>query len=337
MRILLLTFILFSLPAWSMQIAENKSLMEDSYVKGIDLLPLEEIPNFSATAKNPDDYFRMGQTYLANDKKSDAIKAFKIGIELGSKESMVALGRIYRDEGRGTESLPLFSKAAKAGLPEGIYELGVHYEKGIGVIADFDKALKNYTDAANAGIYNALIKLGIYSESLSKLDLAVQYFEKAYTLVKGTSQRELLSSIIARDYIVLAQQELNDINKLQHYLKAANYGSKEAQYEAARAYEAGKGTIKDTEKAKVIYEGLAGKDFAPAMVRLGALYYDGLNMKRDYNVSKGWFEKAAERGDANAARYLGDMYEYGRGVKYDPEIAKEWKNRAGALGAKPQN
>ena len=64
----------------------------------------------------------------------------------GNVNAMLTLGRFY-EQGVGvsrnyTKAMEWYDKAAKAGQPEGYYNLGVCYEIGMGVTADAAKAVR---------------------------------------------------------------------------------------------------------------------------------------------------------------------------------------------------
>jgi uncharacterized protein len=328
--LLLIIFISFSASART--IPDNNGLMEDSYIKPVEIIPINDLSDYIKSSNlSADSLFRIGHTFYMDNKPDIAEKYFLKAIEGGSNEALIGLGRLYRDSDRSTEALPYFSRAAKANMPEGIYEMGVVYERGIGVLADFDTALANYTKSANAGYYNALIKLGLYADSISNIELSTQYYDFAYKRVIGKKQKQLLGYILAQNNNTLAKSEKNEIQRLQYYKKSGALGNSEAQFEVAKAFELGTGTIQNLEKAMLLYNGLAEKEYTPAMIRIGQLYYDGLNFARDYAISRKWFQKAAELGDPIGARYLSDMLANGRGMEKDTKLAEEWKKRADAL------
>jgi TPR repeat protein len=331
MRLLFLLIIFFSFSALAIGIPEQPGLMEDSYSQPVEKISKNELSAFIKNASTDEDFFLIGYTFYMSGQFGPSEKYYLRAIEKGSKRARVGLGRLYRDQERSSDTLPYFSYAEKAGLPEGTYEMGLLYEKGIGVLPDFNAALTKYTKAAQTGHYNSLIKLGLYSESVQRADLAVQYYDEAYKRVVGSSQKEMLSLILSQLYFGLATNEMSEIQRVTYYKKSGSYGNRDSLYGLAKAYESGAGTAQDINKAMVLYNGLAEKEYTPAMVRIGQLYYDGLNFTRDYQVSLKWFLKAAEMGDAMGATYLSDMYANGRGVAKDPKLAAEWKKRGDAL------
>lgn len=67
-------------------------------------------------------------------------------------------------------------------------------------------------------------------------------------------------------------------------------------------------------------------------INLGALYYNGNGVARDYAEGVKWFRKAANRGDATAESWLGAAYENGNGVARNTNEAIRWYRKAANKG-----
>ena len=61
---------------------------------------------------------------------------------------------------------------------------------------------------------------------------------------------------------------------------------------------------------------------------LGNLYYNGDDVKQDYNKAMEFYGKACEMGHANGCYHLGYLYNFGEGVKQDYKKASELYNKA---------
>jgi TPR repeat protein len=57
---------------------------------------------------------------------------------------------------------------------------------------------------------------------------------------------------------------------------------------------------------------------------IGCLYYDGLGVSRDYDMSLGYYLKAAGHNDDDAMDNIGLYFLYGYGVPVDKYKALEW-------------
>ena len=69
-----------------------------------------------------------------------------------------------------------------------------------------------------------------------------------------------------------------------------------------------------------------------AQFNLGWCYANGKGVKQDWQKAIEWFTKAAEQGSAVAQRNLGWCYEDGKGVKQDYKKAVEWYTKAAQQG-----
>jgi hypothetical protein len=69
-----------------------------------------------------------------------------------------------------------------------------------------------------------------------------------------------------------------------------------------------------------------------AQAILGAMYYNGKVVGRDYRQALNWYRKAAVQGVAEAQYNLGFMYYMGKGVEPDREEALIWFRRAAEQG-----
>ena len=79
---------------------------------------------------------------------------------------------------------------------------------------------------------------------------------------------------------------------------------------------------------------LAEQGNAKAQFNLGALYYAGQGVTKNYNAAAKWYKLAAEQGDADAQYNLGLMYSKGRGLIKDYTLAHMWSNIAASQGNK---
>jgi len=121
---------------------------------------------------------------------SEAFKWFNRAANQGA-----ALGQYYVSksyvQGRGvgqdeSEAFRWMQKAAKK-YGSAVYSLGVYYEKGIGVKADFDKALHQYRKAAQQGIPGGQVALGLFHLEVKKdYSEAAKWFQRAAN--QGNSQ-----------------------------------------------------------------------------------------------------------------------------------------------------
>ena len=94
--------------------------------------------------------------------------------------------------------------------------------------------------------------------------------------------------------------------------------------------------LADGEFDQLLINAEAGDGIAQTAV--GAKYYLGSGVEKDYVEALKWFRKAAEQGDSDAQFNLGVMYGTGQGVAKDYVEALKWYRKAADQGnASAQN
>ena len=173
--------------------------------------------------------------------------------------------------------------------------LGLMYEKGLGVTQDFIEAMKWYRKAAEQGDADAQYNLGVM-----------------YDNGRGVTQ----------DYA----------EAVNWYRKAAEQGYAFAQTNLGFMYDKGRGVIQDYKEAIKWYRKAAEQGDAKAQYNLGFMYDNGQGVAQDYAEAVNWYRKAAEQGDAKAQNNLGSMYDNGQGVAKDDKQAANWYRKAADQG-----
>ena len=154
------------------------------------------------------------------------------------------------------QAFQLYKKAAEAGHPEAMNEIGWMYEKGEAVATDYTKALQWYTKAAEAGNAAAMSNIGwIYD--------------------KGEGVKE------------------DNVKAVEWYRKAIDEGNTTARYNLAWMYENGEGVQLDYKKAMELYVKAAAEESGDAMNNIGWMYENGEGVAVDYKKAMEWYQKAA--------------------------------------------
>ena len=118
---------------------------------------------------------------------------------------------------------------------------------------------------------------------------------------------------------------LSDFRKaLVNFTKAAELGSRDAQYLVGLMYSKGQGTAIDYDQAGHWYRRAAEQGHAGAQTNLGFIYANGLGLPRDFAEAAYWYGQAADQGAAKAQGYLAFMYQVGQGIPKDAVQAHKW-------------
>jgi hypothetical protein len=115
-------------------------------------------------------------------------------------------------------------------------------------------------------------------------------------------------------------------------VKAAEQGHRSAQTKLGFMYAAGKGVAQNYSSAIYWCYKAAEQGDATAQFNLGLMYAKGQGVAKDNSLAVSWYSKAAEQGDAHAQFSLGDMYANGVGVAKDSEQAAVWYRKAAKQG-----
>jgi|GEM_PF-1130136 len=189
----------------------------------------------------------------------------------------------------------LCEKEARAGTVTAQRNLGVMYDRGVGVPRDPARAAEWLRTAAESGSRDAAYQLGAMYES-----------------GRGVAQ--------------------DGARAVSWYRKAALLGDRDAQVKVGKAYEAGNGVASDMGEALTWYRKAAGQGDAWAQNYIGFLYGNGKGVPRDDVEAMKWFRQAAANGNAQAEYNVGFMYANGRGVRRSDEEAIRWFRMAARHG-----
>lgn len=235
----------------------------------------------------PEDNDQFGE-YI--DRAADAEEVLAFLFMIFPRESSKEKIEAFRD------LMKLLRDLAKEKDPFAMHQIGMMYERGLGVKADMEKALSWFERAADLGLVMAMVEAGkLYSNE----DLPFYDARKAYVW----------------------------------YLKGAGLGYHEAELHLGDCYYVGFGVEEDVEKAEICFQRAADHGSHEACDALGTIYVLGDGAEPDFDKARKYFEMGAFAGDANCCYKLGDCYFYGRGTEVDLNSAKEWYERAWDLGS----
>lgn len=116
------------------------------------------------------------------------------------------------------------------------------------------------------------------------------------------------------------------------FIRAAELGDTDAQYELGMYYMSGVGVGVDLEMAVFWLEKVAEKGFAKAQFQAGMCHHLDYDDVLEVGRCAYWFSKAAEQGHARAQYMYGSCYFVGDGVDQDYDKAEFWFRKAAAQG-----
>lgn len=206
--------------------------------------------------------------------------------------------RLYEDGKKALEendydsAYKFFQQSTDLGSIDAIYELSECYYWGRGIDINYDKAI-------------SLIRIGLDKGNNNCLFLMGRAFSDGNGVDKDIDK--------AKTYYRRAIDECSDkkvIGKAQGNL--ANILWDESPLS------------EDKSEIVLLYEASMNNGSAISMQNLGIHYYEGYNIKSDYEKAYYYLRQAAQHKRTDVYLRLGYMYQYGQGIKKDCVMAKYW-------------
>lgn len=199
----------------------------------------------------------------------DLMRSVRDRADAGSRDAMMALGGLLlnNDATGEAEALNWYRKAAEAGDPQGMSNVGSMYFNGRGVAKDEREAARWFRKAMEAGDMQAAALL------------AFQY---------GNGQG------VPKDEREAARL----------YRKGAEEGEPQAMLDLGIVYQAGLGVPKDFAEAAYWFRKSAEAGNSAAMANLGTLYHNGAGVEKDAQQAAAWMFQSLQNGSAAAVEAL---------------------------------
>lgn len=115
---------------------------------------------------------------------------------------------------------------------------------------------------------------------------------------------KVLTTVIALVCIGFSATVLADAGQFKLDMILAKRGDADAMYYVGNAFEEGRGTQKDLNKAFEWYSKAAKQDHYAAQYKMGVFYENGKGVKQDIKKAMDWYKQAAENGSTLAKERL---------------------------------
>lgn len=193
-------------------------------------------------------------------------------------------------------ALQLYRRAADAGQPHAMAQVGLCYDLGHGVRTDYAEAMRWYQKAAQLGDLDAMAYIG-----------------GLYAYGDGVP--------------------LNYPEALAWYHKSADAGGAAGMNKLGLAYQNGVGVPKNPALALQWYLKAANLGDMYAMDNLGVMYLGQSGIPQNVGECVRWYRKAAELGESDAMNSLATIIEIGwMNTPKNPKEAEYWFRKSAALG-----
>jgi uncharacterized protein len=217
-------------------------------------------------------------------------------------------------------AIRFFRPLADQGIGDAQYNLGLMYDKGLGVRADPASAANWYRKAANLGVADAQYDLGIlYAEGRGvprDYAAAFGWLQKAADQGNALAQWNLGAMYSKGDGV-----PQNDVEAMKWNRKAADQGIAEAQQNVATMYAEGRGVPKNATEAIKWYQLAADQGLASAQFALGYRYATGDGVPPNPPEGAKWLRKAADQKYPNAQTALNIANKILREQSKNPSLA----------------
>lgn len=124
----------------------------------------------------------------------------------------------------------------------------------------------------------------------------------------------------------------NRSRAVRWFIKAADQGNVDAQYNAAYCYAEGEGVHQDKKKAVEWYEKACEQGHAASQNNLASIYRNGREIEKNLEKAVELYKLAAEQGYSVAQHNLANCYFWGEGVPKDLKKSREWLTKAAEQG-----
>jgi len=245
--------------------------------------------------------------------------------EEGDPAAMFQLGVLYQLQPHPSyrRARQWYEKAAGAGSPEAMNNLGYLYHHGQGIKTNLQTARIWYTRAASQGSKEAAENLRLVGEQ--------EEFESLEHAADAGDANAMYT--LGMRYLA-GKAAVQNVKRGQMFLeRAAARNLPRAMLALGVLYEKGNGIARNLAQAEYWYERAAAVGEVRAMINRGLLSQTGLGVTQDYEQAQQWYSAAATAGDPTAMFDLGLLYMNGQGVARDFRQARLLFQRAANIGS----
>jgi len=284
----------------------------------------------------------LGQSDIALEKK-ESMKWLYYAAHGGNWHAQVNVAKAFRD-GRYTDvdyekSRHWLKRASKNGDANAISEESIALndtmmKSASSAIdkADYKTAEKYLTSLAEAGVIDAQEQLAqLYDNGFLGEDAIGKANKWFQKAANGGSKNAQFDLAMAYLNDKNASNELKQ-EGIKLLSRAAAPGPAEAQYQLGMHYLTGNIVEKDQKQGIFFYRMAAEQGHVEAQYSLGVRYVLGEGVTKDEYEAHRWFKNAANHGLAKAMHNLALTYLYGMGTEKQPKKADQWFRSAASNG-----
>ncbi|KAF9271739.1 hypothetical protein BGZ68_003125, partial [Mortierella alpina] len=229
------------------------------------------------------------------------------------------------------KTMDWFDSSAGGGeSAKAMFKMGTMYYYGRGVQSDYGEALEWYLAASEAGIAVAMLKISQMYQYGCGVDQDDK--EAASWYCKGeetlNEQGKLNNRIVHHDAGVSEHHR----ETMEWFSNTEDNGLATVKLNIGAMYYDGQDLNRDYDKALTWYLKASEDGYNSAMFKIGNMYCNGLGIEQDYGMALEWYLKASDAGNASAMVNIGFLYENGLGVGQNFGEALKWNLKASDAG-----
>ena len=249
--------------------------------------------------------------------------------------------RLYEDGKKALEekdydsAYKFFQQSTDLGSIDAIYELSECYYWGRGIDINYDKAVSLIRIGLDKGNNNCLFLMGrAFSDGNGvdkDIDKAKTYYRRA---IDECSDKKVIGKAQGNLANILWDESPLSEDKSEIillYEESMNNGSAISMQNLGNHYYDGYNIKSDYEKAYYYLRQAAQHKRTDVYTRLGYMCEYGQGIKKNYEMAKYWYEKGLEFNYGNCFNNLGSLYRDGQGVEQDYKRAFELFEKAAEL------
>jgi TPR repeat protein len=218
--------------------------------------------------------------------------------------------------------------------PGQLYEMAWEYYLGDGVPPDSAKAFRLCELAVDRGHTLAAALLANFYKSAIVVKKDVHKENKLWEISLGSAGVYSEALFLIDAIFILKKRFKNTTETIIGLKKEADAGNSHAAYILGAAYYYGAGVVRDYNEAVKWYRLAADQGHADAQYDLGNCYFIGNGVARDNNEAMKWYHMAADQGITGTKKSLGSLYIHGN---YEHEVNHKAEQINREIPSSPSN
>jgi len=283
----------------------------------------------AAEKQNPDAELSLAQAYVKGEgveaDQKEAVRWLKLSATHGHPVAQSDYAFAILDDNNPAicgESAEWLRKSALQGNASAMFNLAIMYQRGIGVPKERITAYAWYMVSEIDGNEHILEEVKKVLAQATPGDR-----RKAIEAAKGIIAKLKISPMLSA-----GSHSIELTNQFHRQLELALVGAATDQYDLARLYHEGVGTVKDPFEAAVWCRRAAEQGNVEAMCSLALCLASGDGVDADLTEMAKWYRKAADKGNIESQHQLGVCYMEGKGVVKDEGLAEVWTKKSADQG-----